>query len=123
MTSPVTAVAATPDTTKPRAAVTIDPVVPLNLLAYVHLRNIHASTGAGRVARQLTEHLALRDDISLHVLADAADHARILPLVKMPWTEFSYHTFSSDTSRQQARWFAFHRPFAESFWPEAQIVF
>ena len=96
---------------------------PIRLLAYVHLRNIHASTGAGRVARQLTEHLALRDDIDLRILADKNDHARILPLVGEPWQSFRYHTFSSDTSRQQAQWLALGRPRSESFWPEADIVF
>ena len=95
----------------------------LNVLAYVHLRNIHASTGAGRVARQLTEHLARRSDISLRVLADAADRARILPLVGEPWQSFRYHTFTAETSRQQAWWFALNRPAAERFWPEADIVF
>jgi glycosyltransferase involved in cell wall biosynthesis len=96
---------------------------PLNLLAYVHLRNIHGSTGAGRVARQLTEHLAMRDDVNLRILADAGDKARILPLVQDPWTDFRYHTFAADTTRQQARWFAMGSPAAESFWPEAQVVF
>lgn len=96
---------------------------PIHLLAYVHLRNIHASTGAGRVARQLTEHLALRDDIQLRVLADAADRQRILPLVGEPWQSFRYHTFAAETSRQQAQWFALGRPRAERFWEEADIVF
>lgn len=95
----------------------------MHLLAYVHLRNIHASTGAGRTARQLTEHLAQRKDIELRILADAGDKTRILPLVGEPWTSFDYHTFSADTSRQQARWFLLNRPHAEQFWPEAQIVF
>ena len=95
----------------------------INILAYVHLRNIHASTGAGRVARQLTEHLALRDDIALRILADQRDHDRILPLVGEPWQSFRYSTFASDTSRQQARWFVLDSPKAETFWPEADIVF
>ncbi len=96
---------------------------PLRLLAYVHLRNIHSSTGAGRTARQLTEHLARRPDIQLRVLADAGDKTRILPLVGEPWTSFAYHTFSDDTSRQQARWFLLNAPQAERFWPAAQVVF
>ncbi len=96
---------------------------PLRLLAYVHLRNIHGSTGAGRTARQLTEHLARRLDIELRVLADAGDKIRVLPLVGKPWTSFAYHTFLDDTSRQQARWFLLNAPAAERFWPEAQIVF
>jgi glycosyltransferase involved in cell wall biosynthesis len=95
----------------------------MNILAYVHLRNIHNSTGAGRVARQLTEHLALREDVNLEVLADEADRQRVLPLVQQPWTKFKYKTFTADTSRQQARWFALNGPRAETFWPEAQIVF
>jgi glycosyltransferase involved in cell wall biosynthesis len=95
----------------------------LNLLAYVHLRNIHGSTGAGRVARQVTEHLAKRDDLTLHVLADAGDHARIVPLVKKPWDGFTYHFLDSETSRQQAKWLLLDRPYAEHYWPEAHIVY
>ena len=96
---------------------------PLNLLAYVHLRNIHGSTGAGRTARQIVEHLARRPDVSLRVLADAGDSKRILPLVQKPWTGYRYHMFDADTSRQQARWFLLDQPKAESYWPEAQVVF
>ncbi|CAN5559192.1 hypothetical protein BH10ACI4_BH10ACI4_17830 [soil metagenome] len=95
----------------------------VNLLAYVHLRNIHNSTGAGRVARQLTEHLASRDDVKLRILADAADKQRILPLVEKPWTSFEYVTFSSDTSKQQAKWFWLNNPKGESYWPDADIIF
>ena len=100
-----------------------DKVPPLNLLAYVHLRNIYGATGAGRTARQLTEHLARRPDINLEVLADANDMARVLPLVQEPWTSFRFHPFQPDTSRQQARWFFFDQPRAEQFWPEADVVF
>ena len=96
---------------------------PLNILAYVHLRNIHGSTGAGRTARQITEHLAMRDDTSLRVLADAQDKARILPLVQEPWTGYKYHTFASDTSPQQARWFFLDSPKAEVYWPDVDVVF
>lgn len=56
----------------------------LNLLAYMHLRNIYRPPGAGRVARQLIEHLALRGDVDLHLLAD-------------PWSNFAYHFFESVT--------------------------
>ena len=95
----------------------------VNLLAYVHLRNIHGSTGAGRTARQIVEHLAHRKDVNLRVLADANDKHRILPLVQKPWTDYQYHTFSADTTPQQARWFFLDSPSAESYWPEANIVF
>ncbi len=95
----------------------------LNLLAYVHLRNIHGSTGAGRTARQIVEHLAQRPDVTLRVLADEADRQRILPLVQQPWTGYNYSTFTRDTTAQQARWFFLDSPKAETFWPEADIVF
>lgn len=95
----------------------------LRLLAYVHLRNIHNSTGAGRVARQITEHLALRDDVKLQVLADREDAARILPQVGSPWSEFDFSYFRTDTSKQQARWFFLNRPHAQEFYPDAQVVF
>jgi len=94
----------------------------VNVLAYVHLRNIHRSTGAGRVARQLTENVAVRDRVNMHILADEADHDAIVPKVGEPWTTFPYHLFASDTSKQQARWLLTHRPKAEDFWPQAQIV-
>jgi glycosyltransferase involved in cell wall biosynthesis len=99
------------------------PRATVNLLAYVHLRNIHGSTGAGRVARQLTEHLARREDVNLHVLADPRDHARIIPLVGEPWSRFEYHFFRHETSSQQARWYLVDRPRAEQFWPRAHVVF
>ncbi len=94
----------------------------MNVLSYVHLRNIHGSTGAGRVARQLTEHVAGLDAVNLRVLADARDHRAILPKVGAPWTGFSYHLFANDTSRQQARWLLTGRPNAESYWPDVDIV-
>ncbi len=94
-----------------------------NILAYVHLRNIYNSTGAGRTARQIIEHLAVRGDVNLRILADAGDHDRIVPLVQEPWTGFQYHTFTSETTHQQARWFLLDGPKAESFWPEADVVF
>ncbi len=105
------------------AAAPATPLRRLNLLAYVHLRNIYRSTGAGRTARQLTEHLAMREDVNLEVLADADDLERALPEVGGPWPEFRYHTFTNDTSRQQARWFLLDSPRAETFWPAAEIVF
>lgn len=95
----------------------------VRVLAYVHLRNIHNSTGAGRVARQLTAHLAERSDIDLQVLADPSDHARIIPQVGAPWSSFRYRFIASETSRQQAQWFFLDHPTAEKYWPEAQIVF
>ena len=93
------------------------------ILAHVHLRNIHGSTGAGRTARQIVEHLALRQDVDLKVLADPGDKERILPLVQQPWTDYSFRTFASDTTPQQARWFFLDSPKAETYWPEAEIVF
>ena len=95
----------------------------VRLLSYVHLRNIYRSTGAGRVARQLTEHLAQRSDVELHLLADRADYDRVLPLVGPPWTDLPHHFFRHETSNQQARWFLFDRPRAEQFWPAAQVVY
>ena len=94
----------------------------MNILAYVHLRNIVRSTGAGRVARELVEHVAGRDGVNMHILADRADHAAIAGEMNMRWASFPYHLFSSDTSLQQRNWMLYQRPTAEHFWPEAQIV-
>jgi len=94
----------------------------MNVLAYVHLRNIHRSTGAGRVARELIEHVARRKDVNVHLLGDRADYDSIVPNVGHPWTTFPSHLFSNDTSVQQAQWLMFQRPTAEEFWSQAQIV-
>jgi glycosyltransferase involved in cell wall biosynthesis len=94
----------------------------MNILAYVHLRNIVRSTGAGRVARELMEHVAGRDGVNMHILADRADHAAIAGEMNVRWASFPYHLFSTDTSRQQRNWMMYQRPTAEHFWPEAQIV-
>lgn len=97
--------------------------MPINILAYVHLRNIYGSTGAGRVARQMIEHLAVEPDISLSILADREDHRKIVPKVGAPWSDFQYQFFRHDTSRQQALWLLTHRPWAETFDSSADIVY
>ncbi len=94
----------------------------MNILSYVHLRNIYRSTGVGRVARELTEHLAAMPDVQVQILADRADHARILPNMGAPWPDLRYHLFDRDTSKQQMHWFLWNRPGAEDFWPETDIV-
>jgi glycosyltransferase involved in cell wall biosynthesis len=94
----------------------------VNVLVYVHMRNIHRSTGAGRVARQLTEHVARRAGLNVHILADESDHRSVVDKVGQPWASFPCHLFTNDTSAQQRRWLLTHRPVAEDYWPEAQIV-
>lgn len=95
----------------------------MRLLSYVHLRNIYRSTGAGRVARQLTEELALVPGVDLRILADPQDHRLNITKVGAPWTGFRYHFFKHETSIQQARWLLLKQPRAESFWPEAQLIY
>ena len=95
----------------------------MNVLTYVHLRNIYRSTGVGRVARELTENLSTLEDVSLQVLADRGDYNSVIDKVGGPWPGYHYHLFRDDTSRQQARWFLTDRPTAESYWPEAQIMY
>ena len=50
----------------------------MNILTYVHLRNIYGSTGAGRVARQMVEHLAQNVNINQRILADRSDYKNII---------------------------------------------
>ena len=95
----------------------------MNILSYVHLRNIYRSTGVGRVAREMTEHLARLPGVHVEILADHADHARVIDKVGEPWTSYPYHFFKHDTSRQQALWFLFGRPHAEHYWPSTDIVY
>lgn len=94
----------------------------MKLLSWVHLRNIYNSTGAGRVGRSLTEHLARKDGVQLHVLADPGDYQTAVREAGPPWTEFTYHFIGSETSVQQARWLLTGSPKAESYWPEADVV-
>lgn len=95
----------------------------MNILAYVHLRNIYGSTGHGRVARQITEHLAQGTEDALHILADPEDYRKVVHKVGAPWTEFTYHFFNRDTSHQQAHWVFTGRPLAEQYWSDAEIVY
>ncbi len=95
----------------------------MNILSYVHLRNIYRSTGVGRVAREMTEHLAQLPGVNIEILADHADHQRVIHKVGQPWTDYRYHFFKHDTSRQQALWFLFGRPHAETYWPATDIVY
>ncbi len=95
----------------------------MNILSYVHLRNIYRSTGVGRVARELTEHLAAMPGNRVEILADPGDHARIIDKVGEPWTRYPYHFFKHNTSRQQLLWYLTGRPHAEHYWPDAEIVY
>src|ERR1035437_8594115 len=95
----------------------------MNLLSYVHLRNIYRSTGVGRVARELTQQLAILPKVNLEVLADPGDHADIVHKVGEPWTSYRYHFMQHETSRQQALWYLFNSPTAESYWPETELVY
>ena len=95
----------------------------MNLLAYVHLRNIYRSTGVGRVARELTERMARRSDVCLRVLADPADHARVIDKVGGVWPGLHYSFMEGSTSRQQAIWYLRNAPAAESYWPEVDVVY
>ncbi len=95
----------------------------MNILAYVHLRNIVDSTGAGRVARNMTEQLVALGQDNVNILADAGDHRRIVGQAGEPWVGYRYHLFDNDTSRQQRRWFFLGTPKAENFWPDIDILY
>ena len=94
----------------------------MNILSYVHLRNIYRSTGVGRVARELTQEMSVLPGIAIQILGDRSDHDRVVSKVGKPWTEFTYHLFDRDTSRQQALWYLTNRPRAEDYWPAVDIV-
>ncbi|MEI9973830.1 MAG: hypothetical protein WDO73_18320 [Ignavibacteriota bacterium] len=95
----------------------------LNVLAYVHLRRIVRSTGAGRAARCLTEHLAACNGTDVRVLGDAGDYPQIASEAGPTWNGLQHYLFPRDTSAQQARWLLLARPSAESWWPEVQVTF
>lgn len=95
----------------------------MNILSYVHLRNIYRSTGVGRVARELTEHLARQPENQVEILADRGDYDRVIEKVGEPWTSYNYHFFHHDTSKQQMVWFLADRPAAEQIWPATDIVY
>lgn len=95
----------------------------MNLLAYVHLQRIYRSTGAGRVARQMTEHLAQIPEIQLHVLGSRSAYDATLAKVGEPWTSYTYSLFERGTSLQQKIWYVTRYPRAESFWNEVEVVY
>lgn len=95
----------------------------MNILSYVHLRNIYRSTGVGRVARELTENMARQPENRVEILADRGDYDRVIDKVGEPWTSYRYHFFRHDTSRQQMVWFAADAPSAEQYWPATDVVY
>jgi glycosyltransferase involved in cell wall biosynthesis len=95
----------------------------MNILAYVQLRNIHGSTGHGRVSRQITEHLANNKADEVHILADQYDYRAAAGRIGRPWTSFEYHFHKHETSLQQAIWALAGRPLAEAYWPRAEVIY
>ncbi|MDE1175580.1 MAG: glycosyltransferase family 1 protein [Edaphobacter sp.] len=94
----------------------------MDLLSYVHLRNIYRSTGVGRVARELTQNMARLPDVQARILVDRGDYDRVIAKVGKPWTGFEYRFMQHETSRQQAIWFLTNRPKAEDYWPDVEVV-
>lgn len=95
----------------------------MNILAYVQMGNIYRSTGHGRVARQIVEHLALHKEDEIHILAELHAHRQVVDNVGPPWTGFTYHFFKRKRARQQAYWFLTGRPSGEEYWPASEIVY
>lgn len=95
----------------------------MNILAYVHLRNIWGSTGAGRFARNMVEQLHRLGEDRIAILADPADHRSIIPKVGPPWDKYDYQYLRHETSRQQALWALINWPVAETYWPEVNVVY
>ena len=95
----------------------------MNILAYVHLRNIYRSTGAGRVARNIVEQLVDHPSDDVRILADRNDYQKVILKVGKPWSEYRYNCFERDTSAQQRRWFFLDLPRAEQFWSDVQIMY
>ena len=95
----------------------------MRLLAYVQLRNIHGSTGHGRFARQVIEHLSEGNANEMRILADHRDHEWVVEMVGAPWSDFRYQFFRHETSQQQAMWLVMGRPTAEQYWADADLVY
>ena len=95
----------------------------MNILAYVHLRNIYKSTGAGRVARNMVEALVAQNLDTIQILADKTDHTNIIRKVGAPWDELVYQLFLHETSKQQRRWILFDTPPAEAYWDEVELLY
>jgi glycosyltransferase involved in cell wall biosynthesis len=95
----------------------------LNVLAYVHLRRIVRSTGAGRAARCLTEHLSTCDGVDVRVLGESADYRKVAKEAGPSWNGLHHYLFERGTSAQQARWLMLSRPTAQAYWPDVQVTF
>jgi glycosyltransferase involved in cell wall biosynthesis len=94
----------------------------VNLLTYLHLDRIVNGTGVGRVARHLSEELARSPEVNMRILAEGTCHARLQRELQEPLLSGTYHLFRASTRKQQVRWLYAHRPVAEEFWPECNVV-
>ncbi|GGA34122.1 glycosyltransferase family 4 protein [Sphingomonas psychrolutea] len=93
----------------------------MKLLAYVHLHRLIAPTGVGRVIDEMVR--GLGDLARVEILARQADVANVVPQLDDTWRAFPAHSFKTSVSRQQLRWLLTDRPTAESWWPDAEIVY
>ncbi len=94
----------------------------MKVLAYVHLRRLPNCTGVGRMAGELMDRLAPREDVELEILADRADYARFGDKLSARTRSIPMRFFSLETSWQQARWIAFRAPKAEEYWSGVEVV-
>ena len=95
----------------------------MNVLAYVHLPEIPRSTGAGRVATQMTKHLSTQPALDLRVLGNRSLYDATIPNVGPPWSEYTYAFFDQDTRMQKLKWYALKRPKAECYWSDVDVMY
>jgi len=95
----------------------------MNVLSYIHLPEIPRSTGAGRVATQMTKHLATQPALDLRVLGNRSLYDATIPNIGPPWSEYTYAFFDEDTRIQKLKWYALKRPKAERYWSDVDVMY
>jgi glycosyltransferase involved in cell wall biosynthesis len=96
----------------------------MNLMIYIsYLRGIYRSTGPGRVARQLTEHFAASEEVSLQILGSRQQKNEMVPKVGRPWSEYDYKLYDLSDSLRRYLWYFFRTPAADSYWNKVDLVY
>jgi glycosyltransferase involved in cell wall biosynthesis len=95
----------------------------MNVLVHVHPNNLVASTGHGRVAKLIVDHLARRPSLRLQMLASRRDHSAFVGALPPPWPDFQWHVTPGTSSEQTRRWLLTGCPPAEAFWPDVDLVY
>lgn len=95
----------------------------LEISTHVELTNLIGSTGAGRMARQMIEHLVTIPETSVSILTSQDSHASAIEALGRPWTDLPCVLTPHGRKSMQRRWWLAGAPLVEDLVDRVDVTY